>query len=77
MIKENQVEGVVYHVLRGCLVYDYEYSILEEALSEMGIPIIFLTGVKDAAHINAVLALQPSGWIRYRASPGSYPAFCF
>ena len=42
MIKENQVEGVVYHVLRGCLVYDYEYSILEEALSEMGIPIIRL-----------------------------------
>jgi CheY-like chemotaxis protein len=27
------------------------------------VPVIFLTGVKDAAHINAVLSLQPAGYI--------------
>ncbi|WKY45761.1 2-hydroxyacyl-CoA dehydratase family protein [Eubacteriaceae bacterium ES2] len=40
MIKDHQVEGVVYHVLRGCLVYDFEYQLLEEELGKMGIPII-------------------------------------
>lgn len=40
MIKDYKVEGVIYHVLRGCLVYDYEYTIIEEMLNEMGIPII-------------------------------------
>lgn len=40
MIKDHQLQGVIYHVLRGCLVYDYEYPVLEEALEEEGIPII-------------------------------------
>ncbi|MDO5011891.1 MAG: 2-hydroxyacyl-CoA dehydratase family protein, partial [Intestinibacter bartlettii] len=40
MIKDYKVEGVIYHVLRGCLVYDYEYTIIEEMLNEMGIPVI-------------------------------------
>jgi benzoyl-CoA reductase/2-hydroxyglutaryl-CoA dehydratase subunit BcrC/BadD/HgdB len=40
MIEDHKVEGVIYHVLRGCLVYDYEYSILEEILGEINIPII-------------------------------------
>ena len=40
MIKDNQVEGVVYHVLRGCLVYDFEYQLIEEELGRMGIPVI-------------------------------------
>ncbi|WKY48786.1 2-hydroxyacyl-CoA dehydratase family protein [Eubacteriaceae bacterium ES3] len=40
MIKDHQVEGVVYHVLRGCLVYDFEYQTLEEELGKMNIPII-------------------------------------
>lgn len=42
MIKDHKVEGVIYHVLRLCLVYDYEYTIFEEVLGEMGIPIIRL-----------------------------------
>jgi benzoyl-CoA reductase/2-hydroxyglutaryl-CoA dehydratase subunit BcrC/BadD/HgdB len=42
MIKDHKVEGVIYHVLRLCLVYDYEYSIFEDILGEMGIPIIRL-----------------------------------
>jgi len=40
MIKDNQVEGIIYHVLRGCLVYDYEYTLLEKHFGAMGIPII-------------------------------------
>ena len=40
MIKDYQIPGVIYHVLRGCLVYDYEYQLLEEELGKMGIPVI-------------------------------------
>lgn len=40
MIKEHKVQGVIYHVLRGCLVYDYEYQMIEDALGEMDIPVI-------------------------------------
>jgi benzoyl-CoA reductase/2-hydroxyglutaryl-CoA dehydratase subunit BcrC/BadD/HgdB len=40
MIKEHKVQGVIYHVLRGCLVYDYEYLVFEEELGKMNIPVI-------------------------------------
>ncbi|MCD7778193.1 MAG: 2-hydroxyacyl-CoA dehydratase family protein [Clostridiales bacterium] len=40
MIKTHQIEGVIYHVLRGCLVYDYEYTIIEEELEKLDIPVI-------------------------------------
>lgn len=40
MVKESQAQGVIYHVLRGCLVYDYEYPLLEQALGREEIPII-------------------------------------
>lgn len=40
MVKQSRIQGVIYHVLRGCLVYDYEYPILEEALGELDIPVI-------------------------------------
>lgn len=40
MIRDHHVQGVIYHVLRGCLVYDFEYRIIEEALGGMGIPVI-------------------------------------
>ena len=40
MIKEHKIQGVIYHVLRGCLVYDYEYQFMEEAMGKMDIPII-------------------------------------
>lgn len=42
MIKDYDIQGVVYHVLRGCLVYDFEYRMIEEALGELGIPVIRL-----------------------------------
>lgn len=40
MIKNHQVDGIVYHVLRGCLVYDFEYQTLEAEMEKLGIPII-------------------------------------
>lgn len=42
MIADHRVEGIIYHVLRGCLVYDYEYAMLEEEMAREGIPIIRL-----------------------------------
>ncbi|MBQ6382303.1 MAG: 2-hydroxyacyl-CoA dehydratase [Clostridia bacterium] len=40
LIKDYRIQGVIYHVLRGCLVYDYEYLSLEEEMGKLGIPII-------------------------------------
>ena len=40
MLEDYKVQGVIYHVLRGCLVYDYEYQVMEEELGKLGIPII-------------------------------------
>ena len=40
MVKDHQVEGIVYHVPRGCLVYDFEYQLIEEEMGKLGIPII-------------------------------------
>ena len=42
LIKDNQIQGVIYHVLRGCLVYDFEYKMIEEELGRSGIPVIRL-----------------------------------
>ncbi len=42
LISENQIQGVIYHVLRGCLVYDFEYKRIEEELGKLGIPVIRL-----------------------------------
>ena len=42
LIKDNQIQGVIYHVLRGCLVYDFEYKRIEEELGQLGIPVIRL-----------------------------------
>ena len=40
MIGDYHIQGVVYHVLRGCLVYDYEYAAMEAEMERLGIPII-------------------------------------
>ena len=42
LIKDNQIQGVIYHVLRGCLVYDFEYKRIEEELGKLDIPVIRL-----------------------------------
>lgn len=36
----HYIQGIIYHVLRGCLVYDYEYQMMEEEFSKIDIPII-------------------------------------
>lgn len=40
MIKTNKVEGIIYHVLRGCLVFDFEYQLIESEMAKLDIPII-------------------------------------
>ena len=40
LIQDYRIQGIVYHVLRGCLVYDYEYAVLENEMDKLGIPII-------------------------------------
>lgn len=40
LIKDYHIQGIVYHVLRGCLVYDYEYAMLEAEMEKQDIPII-------------------------------------
>ncbi|RDU24996.1 2-hydroxyacyl-CoA dehydratase subunit D [Anaerosacchariphilus polymeriproducens] len=40
MVHDYQVDGVIYHVLRGCLVYDFEYQEMEKVLGELGISMI-------------------------------------
>jgi len=40
LIKAHHIQGVVYHVLRGCLVYDYEYMLMEEELEKLDVPVI-------------------------------------
>jgi len=42
MIDDYRIQGVIYHVLRGCLVYDFEYKRIEEELGALGIPVIRL-----------------------------------
>jgi benzoyl-CoA reductase/2-hydroxyglutaryl-CoA dehydratase subunit BcrC/BadD/HgdB len=42
MVRDYHVEGVIYHVLRGCVVYDYEYRLVEQELERLGIPVIRL-----------------------------------
>lgn len=42
MVKENHIDGIIYHVLRGCLVYDYEYEQIEKYFSAKGISVIRL-----------------------------------
>lgn len=44
MIRRNvadyAVDGVVYHVLKGCIVYDFEVNRVEKVLKECGIPLL-------------------------------------
>ncbi len=40
MIDSYGVDGVVYHVLKGCVIYDFEVNRVEEALKERRIPLL-------------------------------------
>jgi benzoyl-CoA reductase/2-hydroxyglutaryl-CoA dehydratase subunit BcrC/BadD/HgdB len=40
MIRTHGVDGVLYHVLKGCVVYDFEVNRVEERLKEQNIPLL-------------------------------------
>nr|WP_321467475.1 2-hydroxyacyl-CoA dehydratase family protein [uncultured Desulfobulbus sp.] len=40
MIATHRVDGVVYHVLKGCVVYDFEVGRVERALKECNVPVV-------------------------------------
>ena len=39
-IATHRIDGVVYHVLKGCVVYDFEVGRVESALKELEIPMV-------------------------------------
>ncbi|MEM0058119.1 MAG: 2-hydroxyacyl-CoA dehydratase family protein [Candidatus Bathyarchaeia archaeon] len=42
MIKERRVDGVIYHVFRGCMLYAMEYMRIKRALDRINVPIYYL-----------------------------------
>jgi len=40
MAKDFKIDGVIYHVLKGCLIYDFEVGRVERAMKELGIPLL-------------------------------------
>lgn len=41
-IKEYNIDGVIYYVIRGCILYAMEYARIKELLNSMNIPIYYL-----------------------------------
>jgi benzoyl-CoA reductase/2-hydroxyglutaryl-CoA dehydratase subunit BcrC/BadD/HgdB len=41
-IKENKVQGVIYYVVRGCMLYAMEYTRVKRALDKANIPVYYL-----------------------------------
>ncbi|CDM70298.1 2-hydroxyglutaryl-CoA dehydratase subunit D [Clostridium bornimense] len=39
-VKKTEAEGIIYHVLRGCIPYDFELSMIEKEAKELDIPIL-------------------------------------
>lgn len=42
LIKDNHIDGIVYHVLRGCVSNDYDRFMIESIAEKQGIPVICL-----------------------------------
>jgi hypothetical protein len=42
MIEDFRVEGVVYHVLRGCHIYNVESTRIKAAAEDMGVPMLIV-----------------------------------
>lgn len=42
LIKDYRIDGVIYHVIRGCHLYAMEYMRLKRLFDEMGIPMYYL-----------------------------------
>ncbi len=41
-VKETKAQGVIYYVVRGCMLYAMEYSRVKKALDKMNIPVYYL-----------------------------------
>ena len=41
-VKENKAQGVIYYVVRGCILYAMEYTRVKKALDKLGIPVYYL-----------------------------------
>jgi len=41
-IKEYKVDGVIYYVVRGCILYAMEYARIKRILDRMGLPVYYL-----------------------------------
>ena len=39
-VEDFQIEGVFYHVLKGCVIYDFELQRVEKAMEELGVPVL-------------------------------------
>ncbi len=39
-VKAFNIEGIVYHVLKGCIIYDFELSRVEKLMKKFGIPVL-------------------------------------
>ena len=40
LVSESAVDGVLYHVLKGCVIYDFEVHRVERALKTTGVPLL-------------------------------------
>lgn len=40
MVAEYAVDGILYHVLKGCVIYDFEVHRVEDVLKESGLPLL-------------------------------------
>lgn len=40
MVSDYAVDGILYHVLKGCVVYDFEVTRVEKTMREKGIPLL-------------------------------------
>jgi benzoyl-CoA reductase/2-hydroxyglutaryl-CoA dehydratase subunit BcrC/BadD/HgdB len=41
-VKETKASGVIYYVIRGCILYAMEYARVKKALDKLGIPVYYL-----------------------------------
>jgi benzoyl-CoA reductase/2-hydroxyglutaryl-CoA dehydratase subunit BcrC/BadD/HgdB len=41
-VKENRAQGVIYYVVRGCILYAMEYTRVKKALDKLNIPVYYL-----------------------------------
>lgn len=41
-VKESNIQGVIYYVVRGCMLYAMEYTRIKKALDKINIPVYYL-----------------------------------